>query len=157
MLVPRFNLVRRVNDSHPVHRLRSEMDRLFEDVFEGFGFPRLGGDPWFSPGFPAVNLWEDADNVYAEAELPGLKLEDIELTVAGDELTLKGERKACCDRKEATYHRQERSTGSFVRVIRLGMEVDADRIEAALRDGVLRITLPKSAQAKPRKVEVKGG
>ena len=109
---------------------------------------------WFAPAFPAVNAWEDADNVYVEAELPGLKLDDIELFVVGDELTVKGERRHV-DEEDVSYHRKERGTGCFSRVFRLPVGVDADKVEAALRDGVLTVTMPKAAEAKPRKVEVK--
>ena len=142
----------RVNGSHPINRLRGEMDRLFENAFEGF--PRLTRDAWFAPTFPAVNVWEDADNVYAEAELPGLKLVDIELLVMDDELTIKGERKDVCE-DEVSYHRKERGAGSFGRAFRLPVGVDAEKVEATLRDGVLTVTMPKAEEAKPRKIEVK--
>ncbi len=145
-------LALRVNGSHSINRLRSEMDRLFDSAFEGF--PRLTRDAWFAPTSPAVNVWEDTDNVYAEAELPGLKLDDIELLVMGDELTIKGERKDVCE-DEVSYHRKERGAGSFNRVFRLPVGVDAEKVEATLRDGVLTVTMPKADEAKPRKIEVK--
>lgn len=145
-------LALRVNGSHPINRLRREMDRLFEGSFEGF--PRLTRDMWSASAFPAVNVWEDADHIYIEAELPGFRLEDLELLVMGDELTIKGERKDVVD-DNVTYHRRERSTDSFSRVWRLPVEVDAVGVEATLRDGVLTVTLPKGEQAKPRKIEVK--
>jgi len=145
-------LALRVNGSHSINRLRSVMDRLFDSAFEGY--PQLTRDVWFAPTFPTVNVWEDTDNVYAEAELPGLKLDDIELLVMGDELTIKGERKDVCE-DEVSYHRKERDAGYFNRVFRLPVGVDAEKVEATLRDGVLTVTMPKADEAKPRKIEVK--
>ena len=145
-------LALRVNGSHPINRLRDEMDHLFENVFEGF--PRLTRDAWFAPTFPPVNVWEDTENVYVEAELPGLKVDDIELLIMGDELTIKGECKDVC-RDEGLCHRKERGTGSFSRAFCLPVGVDAEKVKATLRDGVLTVTMPKAEEAKPRKVEVK--
>jgi HSP20 family protein len=142
----------RVNRSHPINRLRGEFDRLFEQAVEGF--PRVGRSPWLAPTFPAVNVWEDEENVYAEAELPGVKLDDIELFVVGDQLTIKGERRVVND-DDVSYLRKERGTGSFARELSLPVAVDSGQVEATLRDGVLTVTLPKAEEAKPRKVEVK--
>ena len=122
------------------------MDRLFDDAFRGFPMRAPGG--WFAPSFPAVNVWEDAESVYVEAELPGLKLDDLELAVMGDELTIKGERKHVDD-EDVAYHRKERGTGCFSRVFRLPVGVNADKVEASLRDGILTVTLPKAAEATP--------
>ena len=145
-------LALRVNGSHPINRLRSEMDRLFEDAFEGF--PRLSREAWFAPTFPAVNVWEDTDNVYVEAELPGLKLGDIELLVKGDELSIRGEYKDVCE-DEVSYHRKERESGRFRRIVSLPTRVDAEKVSAQCKDGILTVTLPKAAEAKPRQIEVK--
>ena len=145
-------LALRVNRLLPVNRLRSEMDRLFENAFEGF--PRLRHEAWFAPSFPPVNVWEDADNVYVEVELPGFKADDLELLIMGDELTIKGERQDVRE-NDVSYHRKERSVGCFSRVFRLPVDVDADKVKATLSDGVLTVTVPKTGQAKPRKVEVK--
>ncbi|MFQ5496126.1 MAG: Hsp20/alpha crystallin family protein, partial [Phycisphaerae bacterium] len=129
-----------------------EMDRLFDEVFGGL--PTLASGLTPAPVFPALNVWEDADHVYVEAELPGLKLDDVELLVAGDELTLKGQRTDSGD-QDVTYHRKERGTGRFSRALRLPVEVTAGEVDATLRDGVLRVTLPKAEEVRPRKVEVK--
>ena len=134
-------------------RLRQEMDHLFVTLSDGLS-------PWGglvgAGGFPAVNVWEDDQNVYAEAELPGLKMQDLEILACGSELTIRGERKNGVS-GEATYHRRERGTGSFVRVLRLPVPVDAEKIEAALKAGVLTVTLPKAEAARPRRIEVKSG
>jgi len=131
------------------NQLRREMDDLFSGVF-GDMF-----DGWRSaPGFPAVNLWEDAECLYAEAELPGMSMEDVEVFVTGDELHVKGCRKAPRD-EGLTYHRRERGTGEFSRVVTLPYEVNADKVDATLKDGVLMIVLPKAESARPRKITVK--
>jgi HSP20 family protein len=102
-----------------------------------------------------VNLWEDDDFVYAEAELPGLKLADLEITVTGDnQLTLKGKREPMAAEK-FQWHRQERGFGSFDRVLTLPTSVDSARVEARLENGVLTIKMAKSQAAKPRRITVK--
>lgn len=136
----------------PVQRLREEMDRLFEDFFGDW--PTPAWDLWGVQTFPALNIWETDDALYAEAEVPGMKMEDLEVLVVGNELTIKGERKAP-QQEGVTFHRQERGVGSFTRTIRLPVEIDADRVEATLENGVLTITLPKAEQCRPRKIEVK--
>jgi HSP20 family protein len=105
-------------------------------------------------GFPAVNVWEDENNLFVEAEVPGLKAEDLDVTVVGDELTIKGERTEDGP-AEGAFHRRERGVGSFTRIVRLTSEVDADRVQASLAEGVLLLTLPKAETAKPRKIKVK--
>jgi HSP20 family protein len=128
---------------------REEFDRHFSDLL-GTWPARLTS----SPVFPALNVWEVGDNLYAEAELPGVKQEELEISVAGGELTIKGQREFKSDDR-ATFHRRERAMGEFTRVLRLPVEVDSERVEASLKDGVLLITLPKHEAAKPRKIEVK--
>ncbi len=124
------------------------MDRLFES----YGFDD-GGWPGLAVAYPAVNVWEDDDHVYAEAELPGLQLSDLEIYVTGgNQLTLKGERK---EPASGVWHRQERGFGTFTRVITLPMDVDADKIEAKFCNGVLTIAMPKDEAAKPRRITVK--
>src|SRR5262249_55623368 len=105
-------------------------------------------------GFPAVNVWEDGENVFVEAEVPGLKAEGLDITVVGDELTLKGERSEESE-EQASFHRRERGIGPFTRVIRLSSEVKADQVQASLTDGILLLKLPKTEAAKPRKIKVK--
>lgn len=141
------------NGGHAIHRLRDEMDHLFSNVLN---------DAWaFDPlrlidarTYPAVNVWEDADNLYAEAEAPGLRLEDLEVLVEGDTLTLKGEWKETLP-EGTPVHRREREIGRFTRVIRLPAPIAAEQVHASLQDGVLKITLPKAEEAKPRKIEVR--
>ncbi len=140
-----------VGARHPLGQLRDEMDRLLS----GF-LGRLPTATGAAPGQPPVNLWEDGDAVYAELEVPGVHNEQIDIAVVGDELSL-GIRHQRAAPEGATYHRRERGAGSFTRVLRLPVEVDAERVQAELRDGVLTITLPKAESAKPRKIQVTAG
>lgn len=137
---------------HPLGCLANDVDRLFGRMCEDLPRVHAGWDS--HRAYPAVNIWEDEDNVYAEAELPGIKMEDIEVSVVGNELTLKGERKQD-DAIKGNYHRQERGVGGFTRVLQLPIDIDTQKVEATLRNGVLLITLPKTAAARPRKVEVR--
>jgi HSP20 family protein len=142
------------NPMYPLRQLRSEMDRLLT----GFMGQRPEWWPeWTVPtayrGQPAINVWETGDAVIVESEVPGLKNDQLEISVAGDELTLKIDRPDTVE-EGATYHRRERPVGSFTRLVRLPSEVNADAVQAELHDGVLTISLPKAASAKPRKIQV---
>jgi len=134
----------------PVRQLRREMDRLFNGVLNEIS---EGGWPWGGRGQPAVNVWETAEAVMVEMEIPGVKSDQVDISVIGNQLTVKVERPAS-EEPEVTYHRQERPTGSFSRSLRLPTEVAADKVEAALENGVLTITLPKAEAAKPRKINI---
>lgn len=137
----------------PVAHLRDEMDRLVNDFFG----PQAASAParwaWAAPSFPALNVWDDGEALYAEAEVPGLKGEDLDISVVGADLTIRG-RRGGEQREGVAYHRQERGTGEFNRVLRLPEEVDADKVEATLTDGVLLVKLPKAESAKPKKIKV---
>lgn len=129
-------------------RLQSEMDRLF-------GRWDNGARPFARAAFPALNLWEDEDHLFVEAELPGFNLENLEIMVTGEnQLSLKGERKAC-EAEGATWHRQERGCGEFHRVLELPCIVDSDQVSAEFKNGVLTVTLPKHKSVKPRRITVK--
>ena len=135
---------------HEMRRFQREMNRLFGR--RGFDFETW---PALAVLYPPVNLWEDDDFVYAEAELPGLKLPDLEITVtANNQLTLKGKREPAAPGK-VEWHRQERSFGGFERTIDLPVSVDAAEVEARLENGVLTIKMAKSPAAKPKKISVK--
>jgi len=138
-------LARMMNDFAPLMQLHDQMSRLFEDA------PALRG---YGASYPGINLWEEGDTAYVEAELPGLSMEDVEVLVMGKELTIIGERKMAAP-ENASYHRHERASGRFSRSLTLSWEIDAEKVEAKLHDGVLTIRLPKSESAKPKKIQVK--
>src|SRR4051794_13050483 len=107
-----------------LQQFQSEMNRLFDR------WTPNGGPAGLAAAYPALNVWEDADQVFVEAELPGLKLEDLEIFVTGgNQLTIKGERKPPTPEK-GVWHRQERGFGTFVRTLTLPFPVDADKVDA---------------------------
>ena len=130
--------------------LRRQIDRVFEQVME----PGVGS-PLGIRAFPALNVWEDNDCVHVEAELPGVAMEDIEINVVGGELAIKGARRPSGGGNgNRTYHRQERAVGEFSRFLTLPDAIDAEKVEAVLKNGVLTIKLPKAEAAKPRRIQV---
>jgi len=105
--------------------------------------------------YPPLNVWVDDDNIYVEAELPGMTQDQLEIFVSeGNQLTLGGERQLC-NLANATWHRQERGHGKFSRTVTLPVMVEADKVEAKLEQGVLQLKLPKSPAARPRRIHVK--
>lgn len=128
--------------------LRDAMNRLFEDsMVRARG---IGGET------PAMDVYETDDDVVVKTALPGVKAEDIDITVTGDTLTIKGQFKEEEDVKEENYIRRERRQGSFMRSIALPTFVDADNAEANFEDGILKLTLPKKPEAKAKSIQVKG-
>jgi HSP20 family protein len=146
-------MVMRKNGFGPVYQLRDEVDRLVGDFF-GPATSRLPNRWTATRGFPPLNVWEEGDTLYVEAEVPGVKSEDIDISVVGGDLTIRGQRRAS-PAEGFTSHRQERGTGEFARVVRLNVDVDAGKVEATLNDGVLFVKLPKAESAKPKKIQVK--
>jgi HSP20 family protein len=131
-----------------MQQLQTEMNRLFDRWGDG-------GQRGPAAEFPAVNVWENADNVYVEAELPGLEAKDLEIHVTGgNQLTLKGERKQQTP-PQGVVHRQERGFGAFTRVLTLPFPVNAEKVDAKFENGVLCLTLAKHEAARPRKIVVK--
>ncbi len=131
-----------------LQQFQNEMNRLFDRWGDG---GRTGG----VATFPAVNVWEEKDEVFVEAELPGLDLKDLEIYVTGgNQLTIKGERKPQATGK-GVWHRQERGYGHFTRALTLPFPVDADKVDARLENGVLLVRLAKHESARPRKIQVK--
>ena len=132
---------------------RSQMDDLFEGFFRGLDRPLsfLGERSW-----PAIDVAEKDDAVVVRAEVPGCTPEDIDISVYGNTLTLSGEKKESHEDKGDGYYHMESTYGSFRRDIPLPAEVDQDKIEAVVKDGVLSVTLPKAEKNKAVKVKVKG-
>jgi HSP20 family protein len=135
-------------------RLRNEIDRLFGSPLEEFLAPTTTS--LFEGWAPSVDLYEDKDKFVIRAELPGMKKEDIEVTASGDTIIISGEKKHEEETKEGkdTY-RAERFFGRFERVITLPANVDAGKIGALYKDGVLTLTVPKAEEAKRKQIEVK--
>lgn len=134
-----------------LNRIRNEINRIFEDPF-GFA---SAASTFFEGWTPAVDVYEDKDKITVRAELPGMKKEDIEVTVVGETLTISGERKHEEEKKEGEVYRSERYLGRFQRSVILPTEVDPNKVQATYKDGVLTVTLPKSEQAKRKQIEIK--
>lgn len=138
------------NGQHPIGALWQELSNAQDEFARWMG--RLSG---VTAG-PELNVWEDEHAVYAEADLPGIDPAQLEVTVTGgNQLTVQGERTAP-KFEGASWLRQERPFGKFVRAVTLPTLVDADKVEAKYEAGVLRLTLPKHEAAKPRKITVTG-
>lgn len=136
------------------------MERFMDDMWRR-PFPSLfGRDRWLpirplSMRMPSIDVYEEKDSVVVKAELPGMKKEDIEVNLAEETLTIKGEKKEDTEVKEDDYYRRERSYGSFSRSVGLPCEVKGDAIKASFKDGVLEIRMPKTEEAKKKSISVK--
>jgi HSP20 family protein len=131
-------------------RLRREMGRLLGSL-PGEEQPQAAGL------LPPVNLWEKPDAYVLTAELPGVKPEEVEISVAGRTLTLAGRRREPEVGESARYHRRERALAGFSRVVALPAEVEADQVTARAASGILTVTLPKAEKAKARRIAVSAG
>ncbi len=125
--------------------LQREMNRLFDGYEGGTAMSR----------FPALNVWGNSENVIVTAELPGLEVDDLDINVVNNQLTIKGERKGDKPAEDAVCHRRERETGQFVRTVRLPYAVENDKVTAKYENGVLTITLPRHEATKPKRIEIK--
>jgi HSP20 family protein len=131
-----------------------EMERWFEDFFRGFGLTPYTGEGRVSPRVD-IDVVETENEIKVSAELPGMEQEDIDVGLSGNELTIRGEKKAEREEEGENYYRMERSYGSFRRSVSLPHEVDADQASASFRNGVLTVILPKAEEKGKRKIEVK--
>ena len=104
--------------------------------------------------YPQLNVTEDADKFYLRAELPGVKSDELDIQATGKNIAVTGERKIHAENENARYHRREREAGKFSRVLAMPSDIDADRIEAKLENGILTVIVPKAAAAKPRQIKV---
>ena len=137
------------NGAVSLHRLQKEMDQLFGGLFNE------KAAAWSVTSGPAVNVWEKPDGFVLEAELPGFSLEDLDVTVEGAEVLLKGERKQSAGIEGATFHKRERWHGKFERRLEFPVDIDGAKAEASLQNGVLTLTLPKSPASAARKISIK--
>lgn len=132
-----------------LQRLQRQMDRLFQ---ESFGIGRF---PWRAGVYPLVNISEDRDYVYVRAELPGIKPGDLEIHIKDQNLIIRGERKIPSEEKDVNFHRRERESGFFRRVVSLPGPVNPDKVEATCKEGILTVKLAKPEEVKPRQIPVR--
>jgi HSP20 family protein len=128
--------------------IQDEMNRLFDTSLRRHG----GFEDVFNP---AIDVVVGKDNVVVKADLPGLTKDDVTVSLQENLLTIKGEKKHELEQKDSSYFVSERAYGSFTRVVELPTAVDAKKIDARFKDGVLEVTLPKTEEAKPKQIEVK--
>jgi len=129
--------------------LREAMDRLFDDAFT------RPLDQGVVAHMPPIDGHQPSDEVVGGAALPGLKADDVQITITADVLTLRGDFKQDDDRKDATWHIREHRSGSFERSIMLPTEIQSDKAKAEFEGGVLTVTLPKAETVKPKTITIK--
>jgi HSP20 family protein len=139
------------NPQGELEQLQRRMDRLFQNAYG-----REGSPGWVGV-YPLVNISEDRDHILVRAELPGVQGADLEITLQDNSLVLRGERKIPAEDKQVNYHRRERESGFFRRIVPLPGAVRGDNVEASCKDGILTIKMAKPEEVKPRKIEVKVG
>ena len=135
--------------SEPMSTLR----RIQEEMNRTLGDSRWGA----TSEFPAVNIWRGENGVLVTAEIPGVTLEDIDLTVHQNTLTIKGKRAVEAQEPEVSFHRQERNYGSFARTIALPYGVDPEHVQARAQNGILTIQLPRPEVDKPQRITITAG
>jgi HSP20 family protein len=128
-----------------MQRLQSEMNRLFSTV-----------DAQISQEYPPINVWLGQENVIVTAEVPGIDPDTCDISVIGDTMTISGKTDPELLKEGESYHRQERNYGQFKRVLQLPFHVNAEKVEAKYEKGILRVTLPRAEEDKPRKVSIQG-
>jgi len=126
-----------------MERLQHRMDRMMNRSYRP------------APAFPAMNIWTNDEGAIVSAEIPGINVDDLDISVVGETLTLNGSRQLEQMDENSRYHRQERGYGNFTRSIELPFQVEGDKVEATYKNGVLKISLPRAAADKPKKIAVK--
>lgn len=132
-----------------LEQMRRDMSRLSSSLF---GSPQSRLVP--SGVFPAVNIHEDKDHYYVRAELPGINNQDLDIQITGRNLSITGERKIAAQDESVRFHRRERESGKFSRIIGLPRDIDADKVDAKMVNGMLEIAIAKSEAAKPKQIAV---
>ena len=132
-------------------RMRSEMDRLWEAFFEGRPRRRTDEAEWL----PSVDVSETKNDIVVKAELPGMDPKDIDISLSDGHLIIRGEKKQEREENEEDYHFIERSYGSFTRSIQLPKQVKHDKINASYKNGILKVVLPKSEEAKTKEIKIR--
>lgn len=144
------NLVR-FDPFREMSSLRDDMDRLFDTMYGRY--PRERSEISWAP---PLDIEETDNSVVVRAEIPGMKKDDIKISLTGDTLCISGERHHEAEQKEKTFHRIERAYGRFMRTLVLPSDIDGSKVKAAYNDGVLELTLPKSEKAKARDIAIEG-
>jgi HSP20 family protein len=129
-------------------RMKRQMDRLLEDARGPYQGAQAGV-------FPLINLTEDKDNYLLRAELPGVKADEIDIQATANNIAISGERKIDTEKEGARYHRREREAGKFSRMIGLPGDINSDKVDAKLENGILTIVVSKAEAAKPKQITVK--
>lgn len=134
--------------------LQERMNRMFDESYRGVA--RGSEEEWALGGSwaPAVDIYEQGNDIVLKAELPGVDPKDVDIRVENNVLTLRGERRFDSEVKRESYHRVERAYGAFARSFTLPSVVDTAHIKAEYRDGVLQVTLPKREEAKPKQIQI---
>ncbi|NCC25830.1 MAG: Hsp20/alpha crystallin family protein [Deltaproteobacteria bacterium] len=133
-----------VIDFSTYYDLPQNIERLFEEFARPLSISQRRSS------YPPVNIAEDEKTIYVSAEIPGMNIEDIELTLTEGSLVLKGTRKP----EQGSYYRQERPTGNFQRIVSLNVPINSDGVQASMKNGVLNVELPKAEEALPKKISI---
>ena len=128
-----------------LHRMRQQLEQMFDDT---------PGQRASAGVFPLINLTEDRNNYYVRAELPGVKAEELDIQATANNIAISGERKIAAE-GDARYHRREREAGSFSRMIGLPGDINSDKVDAKLENGVLTVVIAKAEAAKPKQITIK--
>jgi HSP20 family protein len=148
-----MNLVRRRNNRYTAP---TELDRIREDINRIFDEDWLGGSGILDRSVaPSMDVEDSDDEVLVTAELPGVDIKDVDVSVSGNVLTIKGEKHDEHEERRSSYYHRERWSGSFQRSVTLPDAIDPDKVSAEMKSGVLRITLPKKDEVKPKQISVK--
>ena len=142
-----YRLYRRPSVWNEMDRLWREMNQLYNTNYSGRFRP--------APSFPAMNVWTAEAGLVVTAEIPGANIDDLDISVVNDTLTLSGQREPEEVGEDVRYHRRERGYGKFTRTIQLPYPVDADKVEATFKNGVLHVSLPRTEKDQPKKIAVK--
>lgn len=134
-----------VIDFSNFYNLPRELDRFFDETWRPSTISQRRN------AYPPVNISEDKTKIYVFSEIPGVEIEDIDITLSDGSLVIKGNRK----HGTGSYYRQERPTGLFQRVVNLNVSIDPDKVNAKIKDGILEIVIPKADEAVPRKISIK--
>lgn len=137
------------------NRTFRDFDRLQRQMDELYGALSGGTLPMPSAGvFPLTNVTEDNNNYYVRAELPGIKSDELDIQVTAKSISISGERKIPAESSNAKYHRREREAGKFSRSVSLPDDVDVDKVDAKLNNGILTLVIPKAEKTKPKQIKV---